>query len=207
MKKVTISVVMACLIACVTCPAAFAQEEAPIAEFFGGYSLVKLGQTSVNVSAGSENISLTSDGAQGNAGGWGASLALNLSNSIAIKVDTSGQYAKFESFDDSRLSLHNILGGVQYTKRYESVNIFVEGLAGLATRGAKLLGESDSMNGLGMAFGGGVDWKFSESIHWRVAQMNYTYARFSKDVDDVNIKLSYPGFRFQTGILIPLGKK
>ena len=131
MKKVTISVVMACLITCVICPAVFAQEEAPTAEFFGGYSFAKLGQASVNLSAGAENLSLTSDGAQGNAAGWGTSLAFNLSNSFAIKVDTSGQYAKFDDFNDSRLSLHNILGGVQYTKRYESINIFVEGLAGL----------------------------------------------------------------------------
>jgi len=207
MKKVTMSVVMTGLIACVICPATFAHEEAPTAEFFGGYSFAKLGQSSVTVSAGGENLSLTSDGAQGNAGGWGASFAFNLSDSFAIKVDTSGQYAKFTDYDDSRLSLHNILGGVQYTMRLEEVNIFFEGLGGLATRGAKLRGDIDSMNGFGMAFGGGVDWKFSESIYWRVAQMNYTYARFSKDVDNVNIKLSYPGFRFQTGILIPLGKK
>jgi len=49
-----------------------------------------------------------------------------------------------------------------------------------------------------MAFGGGVDWKFKQNIAWRIAQVDYIPAHW-------NTKFHH-NYRYQTGILIPLGK-
>ena len=170
--------VIGCLMACMICPAVFAQEEASTAEIFGGLSLLRR--------------------SEGGLTGWGGSIAFNVGSSLAVKADISGQYSKFENIDDSRVGQHNFLGGLQYTKRYESVNIFAEALAGVATISERAGSVSGTTNAFAAAFGGGLDWKFSPNFGWRVAQIDYMPLRANGNT--IN------GFRFQTGILIPLGK-
>ena len=199
--KVTSLVAFGCLMACMICSAGFAQD-VPVAEIFGGLSIHGIGDQTINV----DDESFKIDDSGGTATGWGLSFAYNLNPSFAVKVDTSGQYAGVENCDDCSVAIYGILGGIQYTKRYEKFNVFAEGLVGLATYGEKVGNESDTYKGLGLSFGGGFDWKFSENFHWRVAQINYTHSRPSLTFDGDDLKLSYNGFRFQTGILIPLGK-
>jgi len=168
-------IVIGCLAILMVCPALFAQEEA---EFFGGYSFVKR--------------------SDGELSGWGVSAAADLHSGFAAKLDVSGVYSTLEEFDDSRVRQYNVMGGAQYTKRFEKINIFVEGLAGLGQVHERADNERDSVSGFVMAFGGGLDWKFSPKIAWRVAQADYMPLR----VNGTTVN----GFRFQTGILIPFGK-
>jgi len=181
-----------CLIACMVLPSAvFAQDYAPV-EVFGGLSVMRVSEMKV------DSYPIFGSGGMT---GWGASIAFNLNPNWAIKADFSGQYAKIGD-SDYTLNRNNILGGVQYNIPVnDSFNVFVEGLAGFAN--FRLNGES--LNGIGIAAGGGVDWKFSDRFAWRVAQMNYTFARAShSEWEDQSAKVN--GFRFQTGILIYLGK-
>ena len=194
MRKVTMLLVGFLLLAV----PAFAQDYAP-AEVFGGLSVMRVGETKADRNGTSFSI-LDSGGMTG----WGASVAFNLNPNWAIKADFSGQYASIENTNET-MNRYNILGGVQYNIPVEEkVNVFVEGLVGLTTISIPIYTDG-STKGLGMAFGGGVDWKFSEKLHWRVAQAGYTYARVANsNWTDLHAKVN--GFRFQTGILIPLGK-
>ena len=184
--KLKLLIGIGCLMACMICPAAFAQE-APTAEVFGGFATARL-----------------SDGG-GGMSGWGASVAFNLNDKFAVKLDTNGLYAGVEGCNDCSAQMYNILGGVQYNLlRQDNFTVFVEGLAGLNNSRVNLkvpglLDVSGSHNGLGLAFGGGVDWKFSDNFTWRVAQLGYLGTRHEGEMGNA--------FRFQTGILIPLGKK
>ena len=49
-----------------------------------------------------------------------------------------------------------------------------------------------------MAFGGGVDWKFSPNIALRIAQVDYMPARWNGKFHHF--------VRYQMGVVIPLGK-
>ena len=133
--------------------------------------------------------------------GWGTGLAVNLSDSFAVKADISGAYRTVENTDISAKN-HNILGGVQYTKRYEAFSVFGEALGGLAMIGFGGAGDY-SMKGFGLSFGGGVDWFFSERFGWR-NQFNYMPS-FLKDTE--SDKLRQNAFRYQTGIVIRLGER
>jgi len=204
--KLKILVGICCLAVCCTvCPKAFAQDT-PAVEIFGGLSTAWIGSMKESINGGEWGHYMEVGGALG----WSASVAFNLNDSLAIKADMSGQYTKVGNIADASLSFHNILGGVQYTKRYEKINVFGEGLVGLAMYGEKGFYGNDYLylhKGLGMAFGGGVDWKISERVYWRVAQLDYTYARPSFTENSFEAKYSYSGFRWVMGIMIPLGSK
>ena len=180
--------------------AVFAQDYAPV-EVFGGLSVMRVGQMDDK----DGRLVLSSGGMSG----WGASVAFNLNPSWAVKADFSGQYTGIEGLKNVNLGRHNILGGVQYNMRYSSFNVFFEGLAGLTSYGLNGDNVRDNANfkGLGIAGGGGVDWKFSDRFSWRVAQMNYTFAKVgNRDYPGNPIEgAKAGGFRFQTGILINLG--
>jgi len=190
--KVRSLIVIGCLMACMVCPAVFAQEEAPKAEVFGGFSLMNFEDPDCAYHP------------KGRLGGWGAGFAANLNSSFAIKADMSGLYAGGQNsngtkLDGSRISQYNILGGVQYTKRFETINVFGEALGGYARVDEKLTTtHTHEYNGYALAFGGGVDWKIRPNIGWRIAQVDYMPAHWNKKF--------HHSVRFQTGILIPLGK-
>ena len=176
--KVKSLMVIGCLMACVFCPSVFGQEETSQAELFGGFSLVQR--------------------SDGKLPGWGVSVAADIASGFAFKLDMSGGYSTLRDFDDSSVSQHNILGGAQYAKRFEHVNVFAEALAGLGHVRERIGGEYGNANGFAMAFGGGLDWKFSQKLGWRVAQLDYMPLRVNGATEK--------GFRLQTGLLIPFGK-
>ena len=190
--KVKSLIGIGCLVACLVCPAVFAQEEAPTAELFGGLSIMSFEDEDCAYHP------------KGSLRGWGTSLAINLDPSFAIKADISGLYSGVETsggdrIEGSGINQHNILGGVQYTKRYESINVFGEALGGFAHVDEKLTSShKHAYKGIAMAFGGGVDWKINRNISWRVAQVDYMPARWNQKM--------HHSVRFQTGVLIPLGK-
>ena len=183
-----------CLMTCMVLPTAiFAQDYAPV-EIFGGLSTMRVGDWKIDGN--------TIPDSGGGMTGWGASVAFNINPSWAIKADMSGLYAKVEESDESA-KRYNILGGVQYNiRQYEPINIFVEGLAGFTNYAEG----DDSLKGLGLAFGGGVDWNITDKFAWRVAQAGYTFASLGNNDLFGDNKMKSSGFRFQTGILIFLGK-
>ena len=180
------------LMACMVCPAVFAQEEAPKAELFGGFSIMNFEDADCNYHP------------KGKVGGWAASFAANLNPEFAVKADFSGLYSSGKNPDGtrvegSRITQYNILGGVQYTKRYENINVFGEALGGFVKVDEKITAyHSHAYNGYGMAFGGGVDWKFNPKIAWRIAQVDYMPAHWNEKF--------HHNIRYQTGVLLSLGK-
>jgi len=142
-------------------------------------------------------LSILSGG--GTRAGWGAGFIYNIKDKLDLKADVNGVYRGG--------SMHNILGGVQYNalsvEQYK-LNVFVEGLGGLGHSSSSSVVIDDvrvgggSSNAFVMALGGGVDWKFSDKYSWRVAEMDYMRS-FAKG-GGANM------FRFQTGVLISLGK-
>jgi hypothetical protein len=190
--KVKSLIVIGCLAACMVCPAVFAQEEAPAAEFFGGLSIMTFEDKDCAYNP------------KGSMAGWGLGLALNLNSSFAVKADLNGNYSAVKTsggdkVEGSGINQHNIMGGIQYTKRYEDINIFAEALGGFARVSEKMTSSHEhSYKGFAMAFGGGVDWKISPGIGWRIAQVDYIPSRWNDRF--------HHNVRIQTGVLIPLGK-
>ena len=177
---------------CVVCPAVFAQEEAPAAELFGGFSIMNFEDPDCVYRP------------KGRLAGWAASFAVNLNPEFAIKADFSGLYNSVTNTDGTRIegsgiSQYNVLGGVQYTKRYEKINVFGEALGGFVKVDEKITtNHTHEYKGYGMAFGGGVDWKINPNIAWRIAQVDYMPSRWNERF--------HHNVRYQMGILIPLGK-
>ena len=162
----------------------FAQEEAPKYEFFGGFSVMSLDKDKELL--------------DGSVKGWDTSFAFNLNERLAVVADVSGMYNSIENVNDSSIKRHLFLGGVQYTKRYEKLNVFGEVLAGFARASLSVRSNGDGYNGFAMAIGGGVDWKINEKIGWRIAKIDYLPIRWDGATTN--------HMRFSTGILIPIGK-
>ena len=175
---------VALIVAVVSAVPVFAQEEAPKYEFFGGFSFM--------------NLDKDTEGLDGSVRGWDTSFAFNLNDRLAVVADVSGMYNSIEGIADSSIKRHLFLGGVQYTKRYEKINIFGEVLAGFARANYSDRSSSGGYNGFAMAIGGGVDWKINEKIGWRIAKIDYVPIRWDGATTN--------HMRFSTGILIPIGK-
>jgi len=124
--KVKSLIGIGCFMTCVVCPAVFAQEEVPKAELFGGLSIMSFEDPDCAIHP------------KGSMPGWGASVAVNIDPNFAIKADFSGVYRSVSDrsgnkIDGSAVKQHNILGGMQYTKRFNDINVFGEALGGLVT--------------------------------------------------------------------------
>jgi hypothetical protein len=171
MRKVGLLLLLTALLAV----PAMGQDEYPKAEVFGGFSYL-------NADLYVERL---------NAMGWQASVAGNFHKNIGIVADFGGQY---KSIGGVTGSTYEFMFGPQFNSRTEKANVFFHGLFG----GASARAGGESVNGLGLGVGGGVDVKISDRLAFRVFQVDYI---------PTHIEGAWQGsFRLGVGIVFTSGK-
>ena len=192
MKKSLI--VVGCLMVCMVCTPAFAQEDYAPFEVFGGYNFTRFdGDLNMN--------------------GWGAAFTYNLNPTFGINVDIGGAY-KSESASEGGVSLNaktNILSFMAGPQAGVKLNDFAK-VFGHALFGFTHLNTSmdisagrnnmdlfdESTNGFSMAFGGGIDWQIANNIAIRAPQFDYIPVKFEGGWSN--------NTRLLVGIVFQLGK-
>lgn len=154
--------------------AAVAQENAPRAEFFGGYQYTRF------------------DGGV-NANGWDTALTTNLNRWFGVTGDFSGAYKS-----QNGVSFNNYtytFGPVVSLRHNETFTPFVHFLAGGFHASAALSGTSATGNGFAMMFGGGVDVNATRHLGVRALQFDWLSMRSNGFSDNNNMRIS-------TGLLV-----
>jgi opacity protein-like surface antigen len=205
MKKLSFlaSLVFLCLPLAVS-----AQEVAPKAEIFGGYSFLR-----VDLGAVPADV-VPSGGTLGklDTHGFSVSFAGNPARHFGIISEVS-QYTKTESFNvlgspipggvDVKFRVLTLLFGPRVTLHRGKVEPFVHALFGGARASAEssILGLSQEDVGYAFAFalGGGVDVKVHNNFAIRLGQIDYLGARAGGQ--GVN------NFRYSVGVVIRLGNR
>jgi len=149
--------------------AAFGQESAPKAEFFGGYQYTRF------------------DGGL-NANGWNMGLTGNLNRWFGVASDFSGAYKS-----QNGVSFNNYtytFGPVVSLRHNETFTPFAHFLAGGFHSSASFGGASGSGSGFAMMFGGGVDVKATQHVGVRAIQFDWLSLRANGTSDNNNMRIS-----------------
>jgi len=163
-------VVMILAVVAILAPASLWAQESPKAEIFGGFSLL-----SSKDSEDSERTTFK---------GWQASVAGNLNDRFAIVGDLGGHY---KSFDGTRFSLLEIMGGPRVTHRLDRAAVFAHALYGFA-RGS---GGGSSDTDFAMAYGGGVDIKATDKVDIRIVQFDWVLAKEESAWSKNNLRFGF----------------
>lgn len=165
-------------------------QDTPKAEVFGGYQYLHIGS----------NSDLSTDGQGFN--GWNAAAQYNFTRNLGFEGDFSGSYATISGVSTH---IYTYTGGPVVFAEAGRIKPFAHVLFG----GAKLSGTNSGVtvtfNGYTVIAGGGVDAKFSRSLAWRVAQVDWLYYHFnSKNVGGVAIPTltGSKNVRISTGIVL-----
>jgi opacity protein-like surface antigen len=162
---------------------AWAQDEVPKVEVFGGYSW-----------------------AGGDFHGWGASVTGNVNRWFGLTADFSGHYSDGEpGFVRERQRAHNFLFGPRLSLRRKRTNAFAYALFGgvrfrdeVSVPSVGFL-ESASDTGLSMAFGGGLDVSLTRRLGLRTFQIDYLRPTFFGEAHNRG--------RLAFGLVLRLGKR
>jgi hypothetical protein len=102
--------------------------------------------------------------------GWYIDLAGNLTRVFAIVGQVGGNYRSRDlSGNELRFSLHEFMGGIRASGRANTMVVpFGQALVGPVRANLSLLGESVSVTKLALQFGGGVNWRLTQRIGFRV---------------------------------------
>jgi opacity protein-like surface antigen len=187
MKKAVFVAVL--LLGC--CALAMA-EEAPKAEFFGGYSYYRCNPESININ-GSCDLN-----------GWIGSFTLNATKWIGGVGEISGNYGSVGNADKGKVASF-LFGPRVFIRRNEKVTPFFHALAGNTYMYAKA-GRVNliKINTLTLAFGGGIDLKVSKNMAVRPFQVDYVTFD-PKDKPSPTDRMH--NFRFAAGIVFRLGER
>ena len=149
---------------------AFAQDNAPTAELFGGYSYV--------------HTSLPGTGL--NANGGSASFAINPARWLGFVADFGGYHG---SIDPVGVTNFTYLFGPRFSYRSKSpVTPFAQVLLGGVHQSASAFGGSGSQNAFAMAVGGGLDLRADSHWSWRMVQAEYLFTNLTNQQN--NLRLS-----------------
>ena len=175
--------------------AASAQEVAPKAEIFGGYSYLRTDAGAIVINSVSAH-------------GFNTSLAGNITKHIGIV----GEFSRFTAstgFAVSVLGRINVdsnvvtyLFGPRITPYRGKVEPFVHALFGGARENDKFsagFGGELTENAFAFALGGGLDIKVNDNFAIRVAQVDYLGDKLGEG--------SANNFRYSVGVVIRLGKR
>ena len=152
-----------------------ASKDPPKGEIFGSFSYLR-----VNPGSGLTGV---------NTYGWEASGNYNLNRWLGLKADFDGHYCCNGG------KVHDFLFGPQLSYRASKATLFVHGLGGASHGNA--FGASATAGAWDM--GGGVDWKLSKHLAWRIAQADYIGTRF--------VGATQHNFRTSTGLVFRFGEK
>jgi opacity protein-like surface antigen len=166
--------------------AARAQETAPKADIFAGYSYVRerpstSGTSSFNLHGGSASISY-------NANTWLSGVADfgGYHNGNVLGTNTNGTFSTY------------LFGPRVSYRRLRRLTPFGEALFGVAHASAHVTGASNSENAFATAIGGGVDFKLSDHFSIRPAKVDYLMSRFR----ETGTSATQNNLRLSTGIVL-----
>ncbi len=161
---------------------AMAQESAPKAEMFGGYSYAGEGSN-----------------------GFDASIAGNVNKWFGLVADVGGQYTRLEEAGvRESIGTHSLLFGPRFSlRRNKRVTPFAQALFGAshvrseATESGQIFIFSDTS--FSMALGGGLDVNVNDTFAIRVIQAEYLRTRFFNETQNKG--------RVSIGVVFRFGKK
>ena len=187
----------------------FAQDDKK-PELFGGYSFE-------SVESGIKSSDLGTTTTLDNrfkTNGFNVAGTGYLTKRFGITADFVGTYnSRSDVFGStsgqSKLSLYNLTGGPQLRfLGHSKFTPFVQGLAGLARRNftetIAPTSYSDNTTSFALNLGGGLDYKMTRRLSWRLFQVDYNpiFER-ARTVNAIAIpSRTLNGFRFSTGIVI-----
>jgi opacity protein-like surface antigen len=189
--------------------AASAQEVAPKAEIFGGYSFLRVDLGAVpagTVPAGSVPTNLDTHG-------FNVSFAGNVARHVGI-ISEFSQFTKSDSASNllgdpsltginAKVRVLTLLFGPRITLHRGKVEPFVHALFGAARASVEgsALGVSagDAAYAFAYALGGGFDVKVHNNFAIRLGQVDYLAARAGGEV--------FNNFRYSVGVVIRLGNR
>src|SRR5579871_662188 len=168
----------------------FAQEGVPPkAEVFGGYQYTHIGS--------STDLGTTGQGFNG----WDANATYNFAKFIGMEGDFSGAYT---SVSGVSTHIYTYTAGPVVAVELAKIKPFAHVLFGGTDLSGSQSGVSVSWNGFTTMVGGGVDYKLSGPLAFRVAQFDWLYYHYgSKTISGVAVP-SFSGsnnVRISTGVV------
>jgi len=146
---------------------AYAQET-PKVDIFAGYSYVRDNPSTAGFSSFSLN-------------GGSGSIAYNATSWLSGVADFGGYHNGniLGTRVDGTLSTYLFGPRVSY-RRYNRVTPFAEVLFGVAHASASVAGTTNSANAFALTIGGGLDYKLTNHLAIRPAQVDYLITRFNE---------------------------
>ena len=167
---------------------ALAQDAAPKAELFGGFSYMRTA-------------------AHNNVNGWNAQAAFNVNRWFGIAADFAGHYQTLNNnTGEPGSSVHTFLFGPQLSDRAGRITGFAHALFGGARIGDnfRLFGQRVPGQGtsFAMALGGGIDANVDETFAVRIFQADYL--RMSATSPFTNESEGRNNFRLSVGVVFKI---
>jgi len=197
-SRMAITLVALVAIVTVCALAASAQETAPRAEVFVGYSWANVGGPAA-VGPNVPGVPFTQNSPTQNLKdiplGFGGAFSYNFNKWFSVAADYSGHYGKSDHAD-----LQTVAVGPQLHLRSEHFSPFIEGLFGMARMAPPNV---NAHTGFGALVGGGVDLYLTNHIAWRIIQADYLYQ--SHSVSALGGTGTFNGARVQGGLVFGFG--
>ena len=178
---------------------AFAQQQNPTWELYGGYSFFNPGA----VVHGNLPIGMfpQSSHLDWNLRGAGASATYNFSSHFGLTIDASDHWGisanRFDHADFSNLSI-----GPKFTWRFSRLSPFLEVLGGDQRLYPEAFHHIDKFGGMA---GGGLDLKLSKHFEWRLFRADYVASSYRYGPSSTTPSTMLHGVRLQTGLVFMFG--
>ncbi len=191
MKKTCLGIALLCLAPI----AAFAQQDYPAAEVFGGYSFFRANPDALNLH------------------GWNASVTGNISHWLGVEGDFSGHYGSPRVFGIGvpyvDVGSHTFMAGPRLCHRAGSVPPFAHFMLGAARASTGAFGVTISDTALATVVGAGLDIHINDAFAVRAFQADYLMTRFKTrpQIFFSGFEERQNNFRFSAGFVIKLGKR
>ena len=148
---------------------AFAQDNAPTAELFGGYSYLHTSLPGIGL----------------NSNGGSASFAINPERWLGFVADFGGYHG---SIDPVGVTNFTYLFGPRFSYRSKSsVTPFAQVLLGGVHQSASAFGGSGSQNAFAMTVGGGLDLRADSHWSWRMVQAEYLFTHLTNQQNNLRV--------------------
>jgi hypothetical protein len=164
---------------------AWAGDEYPPFEIFGGFSILSMGGGYIDNEL---------EGGREQAFGFHADAVYNFTPSIGVAGDFGGQYWS----RDSAIHFYEFMGGPRFSHRTGKFTLFGNALIGVGNRGTGI----QSRNAFALGFGGGVDVSLNKRFAVRVIKFDWIPEHFSEKVYGASGNWLTDNIRFGFGIVI-----
>lgn len=133
--------------------------------------------------------------------GWYADIAGNLTSSLGLVGEIGGSYKTVESGIgdptlDVKLRVHTAMGGLRFTHRGDSANLYLQVLAGAARATVVFLDESDSVTDFALQPGVGIEFGTGGGVGLRIGA---DYRRVFSEGENANQWRATAGVVFRVG--------